>query len=85
MYYILTRSHYYVLVPKDHHQVDPQSTKIVIIFTNMDPYRCTYILVIIGGFASYVFIVWVRYVRVVCILKLCKAIHLLCIIILVCQ
>jgi hypothetical protein len=74
----------HVSVPKDHHQVDPQSTKIIIIFTNMDPYRCTYILVLIGGLPRMCF-VWVRYVRVVCILKLCKAIHLLCIIILVYQ
>jgi hypothetical protein len=83
--YIYSITLLHVSVPKDHHQVDPQSTKIVIIFANRDPYRCTYVLVIIGGFASYVFFVWVMYVRVVCIFKLCKAIHLLCIIILVCQ
>jgi hypothetical protein len=42
IFYLITLLH--VSVPKDHHQVDPQSTKVVIIFfTNMDPYRCTYI------------------------------------------
>jgi hypothetical protein len=46
----------HVSVPKDHYQVDPKSTKVVIVFTNMDSYRYTYILVIIDGFASYVFL-----------------------------
>jgi hypothetical protein len=85
MLYIYSITLLHVSVPEDHHQVDPQSTIIVIIFYqygSISVYICTRYN---RWFCLVCVFVWVRYVRVVCILKLCKAIHLLCIIILECQ
>jgi hypothetical protein len=49
IFYLITLLH--VSVPKDHHQVDPQSTKVVIIFYQYGSISVyIYILVVIGGF-----------------------------------